>query len=132
MYFLRELANFDEVPAEFKGDIEEAFDIAKLTNMNHEDWHAYEMSLKYYRDFINVIDNAKDEGREESIKQGIKIGIELGVEKGIEVGIGKGIEKGLEQAAISMLKANLSIEFISEVTELSEQIILRLKLENNF
>jgi hypothetical protein len=45
---------FDEIPAEFKGDIiENAFHLAELANMSYEDRHAYELSLKYYRDFIN-------------------------------------------------------------------------------
>ena len=92
LYFLRELVTFDDVPAEFKGDIiEDAFDLAKLANMNYEDRHAYELSLKYYRDFLNVVDTAKSDG--------IEIGIEQGIEKGIEQG--KMLEK------IEMAKAML-------------------------
>ena len=66
LYFLRELVTFDEIPAEFKGDIiENAFHLAELANMSYEDRHAYELSLKYYRDFINVLDTAKKEQTEE-------------------------------------------------------------------
>jgi predicted transposase/invertase (TIGR01784 family) len=66
LYFLRELVTFDEIPTEFKGDIiEEAFHLAELANMSYEDRHAYELSLKYYRDFINVLDTAKKEQTEE-------------------------------------------------------------------
>ena len=71
LYFLRELVTFDEVPTEFQGDIiENAFELAKLANMSYEDRHAYELSLKYYRDFINVIDTAKKESREEGKEEG--------------------------------------------------------------
>jgi predicted transposase/invertase (TIGR01784 family) len=71
LYFLRELVTFDEVPTEFQGDIiENAFELAKLANMSYEDRHAYELSLKYYRDFINVIDTAKKEAKEEGKEEG--------------------------------------------------------------
>ena len=66
LYFLRELVIFDEIPNKFKGDvIENAFHLAELANMSYEDRHAYELSLKYYRDFINVLDTAKKEQKEE-------------------------------------------------------------------
>ena len=43
-----------------------AFELAKLAmaNMSYEDRHAYELSLKYYRDFVIVLDTAKKEGIE--------------------------------------------------------------------
>ena len=60
------IISFDEVPVEFQGDvIEGAFELAKLANMNYEDRHTYELSLKYYRDFINVMDTAKKDAKEE-------------------------------------------------------------------
>ncbi len=40
--------------------IENAFELAKLANMSYEDRHAYELSLKYYGDFVNVIETAKN------------------------------------------------------------------------
>ncbi len=59
------------MPTEFQGDIiENAFELAKLANMTHEDRHAYELSLKYYRDFINVIDTAKKDARAEGKEEG--------------------------------------------------------------
>jgi predicted transposase/invertase (TIGR01784 family) len=71
LYFLRELVTFDDIPNQFQGDIiEEAFNLAKLANMSHEDRHTYELSLKYYRDFVNVMDTAKKESREEGIEIG--------------------------------------------------------------
>ena len=114
LYFLRELVTFDDVPLEFQGDvIEEAFELAKLANMSYEDRHAYELSLKYYRDFINVMDTAKKEAREE--------GIEIGVEKGIEQG--KMLEK-IEMARV-MLQRGFEIEMICQITGLSAEIILQ-------
>jgi predicted transposase/invertase (TIGR01784 family) len=67
LYFLRELVTFDDIPNQFQGDIiEGAFNLAKLANMSYEDRHTYELSLKYYRDFINVMDTAKKDAREEA------------------------------------------------------------------
>jgi len=101
LYFLRELVTFDEIPNEFHGDIiEGAFELAKLANMSYEDRHAYELSLKYYRDFINVLDNKFNEG----------------------------MEKGIEQTALKMLLKNTPFDFITEVTGLTEIEIKRLSL----
>jgi predicted transposase/invertase (TIGR01784 family) len=104
LYFLRELVTFDEVPAEFQGDvIEGAFELAKLANMNYEDRHAYELSLKYYRDFINVMDTAKKEAKEQGLEEG----------------------KWLERInlAKAMLQDGLTIERVMKITGLSEKDI---------
>ncbi|NOQ34310.1 MAG: Rpn family recombination-promoting nuclease/putative transposase [Methylococcaceae bacterium] len=104
LYFLRELVSFNEIPSEFEGDIiEDAFNLAKLANMNYEDRHAYELSLKYYRDFVNVLDTAKKDGREE------------------------GIEQEREQIAVKMLQKNTDINFIAEITGLSIERLEQLK-----
>lgn len=123
LYFLRELVTFDEVPLEFQGDIiEGAFNLAKLANMSHEDRHAYELSLKYYRDFVNVMDTAKKDAREE----GIGIGIEIGIDKGIGIGIDKGEYKKSLEIAKTMLAKNFDIKTIIEITGLPENIITTL------
>ncbi len=99
LYFLRELVTFDEIPTEFKGDIiEEAFHLAELANMSYEDRHAYELSLKYYRDFINVLDTTKKDAKLE--------------------------EK--QEIAMKMLQENLNIELVMKVTGLSKQTLSKL------
>lgn len=115
LYFLRELVSFDEMPDKFQDDIiSQAFDIAKLSNMSHENRHEYEISLKYYRDFVNVLDTAKKEG------------IEIGVEQGIE----QGENNRAIKIAINMLKKKSDIDLIVEFTELSTQQIYDLKLKH--
>jgi predicted transposase/invertase (TIGR01784 family) len=79
------------------------FKLNELANMNYEDRHTYELSLKYYRDFVNVLDTAK--------KEGIELGIDL----------------RNQQVALSMLQKNLDINLIAEVTGLSKQILENLK-----
>jgi hypothetical protein len=99
----KSLGTFDEIPNEFQGDIiEEAFHLAKLANMSYEDRHTYELSLKYYRDFVNAMDTAKKDG----------------------------IELGIEQTAIRMLQKNTDIDFIIEVTGLSKQTLETLKVQH--
>ncbi len=103
LYFLRELVTFDEIPTEFKGDIiENAFHLAELAAMSHEDRHAYELSLKYYRDFINVLDTTKKDAKLE--------------------------EK--QEIALKMLQKNTDINFIMEVTGLSKQTLENLLQKN--
>jgi len=107
LYFLRELVTFDEVPTEFQGDIiENAFELAKLANMSYEDRHAYELSLKYYRDFINVIDTAKKEAREEGKEEGEK--------------------KGKREAAKVLKENNIDLFLIMAATGLSAEEIEQL------
>ena len=102
LYFLRELVTFDEVPNEFQGDIiEDAFELAKLANMSYDDRHTYELSLKYYRDFINVLDTKFNEG----------------------------MEKGIEQTALKMLVKAIPLDLITEVTGLTEAEIRRLSCQ---
>jgi predicted transposase/invertase (TIGR01784 family) len=115
LYFLRELVTFDDIPIEFQGDIiEGAFNLAKLANMSYEDRHAYELSLKYYRDFINVMGTAKKEAKQE--------GKEEGIEEGREEG--KFLEK--IETAKTMIENGFDIKTIEKITKLTEEAILKI------
>lgn len=61
--------------------------------------------------------------------------IEEAEEKGIKEGIKKGIEQGREEEkrelAINLLKTDLSINKISEVTGLDEKVVEQLKAEQD-
>jgi len=76
----------------------------KLANTSYEDRHAYELSLKYYRDFINVMDTAKKEAKEQGLAE----------------------EKWLERinSAKAMLEKGLSIETVMKITGLSQADVL--------
>jgi len=65
-----------------------------------------EENLKKHRDLKNAMDSQK----------------KLGFEEGIE----KGIEKGIERTAIGFFKKGIAIPIISELTELSEDDLLKL------
>jgi predicted transposase/invertase (TIGR01784 family) len=85
------------------------FKLSELANKSYEDRYAYELSLKYYRDFINVMDTAKKDGKAEGKLEG-KMECELKIAK-------------------AMLKKNTHMDFIVEVTGLSKQILESLKSE---
>jgi len=76
----------------------------KLANTNHEDRHAYELSLKYYRDFINVIDTAKKEAKEQGLAEGKWL---------VRINLAK-----------VMLEEGLSIETVMKITGLSQADVL--------
>ena len=61
----------------------------------------------------------REYAREEGIEKGRKIGIAQGIEKGKE--------EGMELVALNMLKKNLDIALISEITGLTVKEIEKLK-----
>jgi flagellar biosynthesis/type III secretory pathway protein FliH len=85
LWFFNELSQLDEIPESFKGDIiKDAFSLSKLANMKPQKRKEYELSLKYYRDWVNTLDTAEAKGREEGKEEGIEQGIEQGIKQGIE------------------------------------------------
>ena len=73
--------------------------------------------------YRNEIDYAKSEGHQE--------GVEEGIEKGIKKGIEEGIEKGIKENKISiinkLLSKKMNIKEISEIVELTEEEVLKIK-----
>ena len=66
-------------------------------------------------------------GRQEGIAEGRQEGIAEGRQEGIAEGRQEGMEKGMELVAHNMLKENMNIALISQVTGLSQDHILKLK-----
>ena len=64
-------------------------------------------------------------GKEDNIREGF----EQGMQKGIKEGIKEGIGQGVEQVAKNMIKKDMTIELISELTGLSLEDIDKLKIE---
>ncbi len=86
-----------------------------------EERHAYEDSLKYYRDLKNVIDTAWEEGKEEGFEEGLERGREEGLEKGREEGEQMGIKMGKIEIARKLLSQGMSREQVQEMTGLDEE-----------
>ena len=67
---------------------------------------------------------------ENGMNQGIKKGRLQGIEKGRLQGIKKGITEGKREIAKMLLYKGMEISFIAEVTQLSEEDILKLKVKH--
>ena len=63
-----------------------AFERAALSQLTHEEYVTYQLSLKPYRDMRNVIDTAFDEGYALGVEQGIAIGMNQALAKLMEKG----------------------------------------------
>lgn len=83
-------------------------------------------------DLDRIVEEVKQSEEWEAVKMnileiGIEKGKELGIEQGIEKGIKKGIKKGIEQSRTeiiqNMLKNGLSSETVSELTQISLDIV---------
>ena len=68
---------------------------------------------------IGIFEQGKTEGREE--------GIVKGIEKGMEKGREEGREEGREQLVLNMLRKNMDLCLISELSGWTEEKILKLK-----
>ena len=91
------------------GDVKEC--VEKLSKLNSDFkfvWD-YEKNEKVYENSLK--------------KEYLNKGIEQGIEKGIE----QGIEEGIENTAANMLRKNMDINLISEVTKLDLEKIQKLK-----
>jgi predicted transposase/invertase (TIGR01784 family) len=111
LYLFKYLPLLDKLPDKFKDKIfQKLFKVAEIAKFSGEERTAYEDSLKYLRDFGNVIDTAKREGEQ------------IGLEKG------KLIAK--KAAILQALKTDLlTIEQIAEIFDVTVEEIHQIKLE---
>ncbi len=75
--------------------------------------------LKITSHVMNVLEDIKIEARQE----GIALGIEEGIKKGIKKGIEQGIEENKYHASYKMLKEGLKLPFISNVMDISIELL---------
>lgn len=104
LYVLKNLNRLDRVPDKLREKIfDQLFETAEIAKFTPEQVQSYEDSLKYYRDIKNSLDTAKEEGKEE----------------------GKIEEK--RAIAKNLLKENVDVQVIAQVTGLSIDEIERLR-----
>ena len=102
LYVLKNLNKLDSIPEKLKEQIfERLFETAEIAKFNHKQLHAYEESLKYYRDLKNSLDTAFDDG----------------------------LEKGIERVAIELIKGKVSEQIILSTTGLTQAQLNSLKLK---
>lgn len=104
VYFLKNLEDFNAIPEILKDSVFlKAFEKAEIANYNDAQRMAYEESVKIYRDNVNVVKSSYLDG-EKKVKNDV---------------------------VIKSLKKNLDIKLIMELTELTEEEILKVKQDNN-
>ena len=96
-------------------DLKKALTVLDVMNFSSLERDAYEDHLKWLRIEANTLKKAEAKG------------VEKGREEGREEGIKKGREEIIEKTVINMLKQNLDDSFISSVTGLSNDQLLKLK-----
>ena len=85
LYIFRHLPELQAIPPALQEDIFlKLFEVAQIARFNRVERHAYEDSLKYYRDLKNVTDTARGAGREEGLEQGLQKGLQKGREQGAQ------------------------------------------------
>jgi hypothetical protein len=103
VYFLKNLENFDEIPAILNEPIfQEAFEVAKIANFNRKQLNDYNESVKNYRDLHSVVKSAVD----------------------------KAVDSTKKEIIIRTLNINkLSIEDIAKINDVSIEVVLTIKKE---
>jgi predicted transposase/invertase (TIGR01784 family) len=94
----------------------------------------YEAQEKARRDQAARMTGTFQRGLEQGLERGLEQGLERGLEQGLERGLEQGLEQGAEQTRIriarSMLAKNTSMNFIVEVTGLTEGTINKLRRDD--
>jgi predicted transposase/invertase (TIGR01784 family) len=111
MYFLRHLAEFDEIPSVFTEPyLIQACEIARYAGLSPWERYAYEQSLKSARDSYAVYKTVEEES----------------LERGLEQGLVRGREEERTTIALAMLNDNQPIDTIVKYTGLSEEEVVQL------
>jgi predicted transposase/invertase (TIGR01784 family) len=156
MYVLKNLYRLEDIPKKAQEKIfKKLFISAEIANYNSKEREAYQKSVKYTRDWKNVLETTLEEGLErgieigiekvieqgiekgieQGIQKGVEMGIEQGIEKGIEQGVEKGIQKGIKAEKIEIAKkafvSGYSNEIIADLTGLSLKELTKLRSKKN-
>ncbi|GHT35732.1 hypothetical protein FACS189427_05700 [Planctomycetales bacterium] len=98
MYFLKNLENFDEIPAILREPVfEKAFGTAEYLKYSPEVQEAYQRDLMIYRDNVNVVKTARLKGLAEGEARGLAKGEAKGKAEGLAEGKAKGKAEGLAE-----------------------------------
>jgi len=108
-----------EVPTQKNKDIKNAYDLLRIISQDEKARMIYEARQKEIHDQLTRIKSAKDEGRAE--------GREEGREEGRVEGREEGRAEGMAEVAQKLLKMDMNIEKIVEITGLTPSEIAKIK-----
>ena len=111
-------------------NINKAKKVLETISQDERERRLTELREKYRMDQHAIMLAGYDKGLKEGIEKGIEQGIQQGIEQGLQQGIHQGLEKGIEQnkkdILEKLLKTNLSIEQIIEITGFTAEEIEKL------
>lgn len=113
--------------------IRKAITVLDMLSRDPDTVRLAELRMKKILDEKSMIEGAKEEGREfgriEGVEEGREIGRIEGIEEGREVGREIGRIEGIREIARNALIKGKEVSFISEITGLNEEEIIKLKNE---
>jgi len=122
LYALKHMTKFSEQPSYLKEpEIEQLFNLAKLTNLTPEEREMYRTAQQVRWDNQNVMDFAK----KQATKQGLEQGLAQGLKQGLEQGKAQALAEKKEMAR-EMKKDKFPIEQIAKLTKLPLETIQEL------
>jgi len=106
------LSELQEIPIILKGDriFEKVFEVAKFTNLTKKEMNAHWLARKDYWDHIHIMEYAEEQGEKRGERKG---------RRNTKLAI-----------AHKMLQKNIKLSTIQELTGLSKETILALKIKN--
>lgn len=92
LYVLKNISKLQNLPEKLQNKIfEKLFKVAEIAKYTHEEWLAYQLSLKDYRDNKAALKTAIEEGRKEGRKEERNEGMKRLVVSLFELGVNKDI-----------------------------------------
>ena len=104
-------------------NINKAKKVLETISQDERERRLTELREKYRMDQHAIMLAGYDKG----LKEGIQQGLQQGIEKGIQQGLEKGIEQNKKDILEKLLKTDLSIEQIMEITGFTAEEIEKLK-----
>ena len=126
-YFLKMAGELEEIPEALKEPpYKTAFEVAMVSRMTRDEYELYDNAAMQITDHKGSLEFAHKEG----FQEGMEKGKEEGREKGREEGMEKGMERKSVEIANNLIKLNMPLEQISQVTGLPIEEIEKLIQSN--
>ena len=140
LYLLKNLSRLQKIPVILDTRIfSKLFQIAKVSNLNKEEYMKYEKDLMASWDEYAIkktIEHDRKRALEQGLEQGRELGLEqgreLGLEQGLEQGREQGLEEGMEKKSYEVVKNLLSkgkftISEIANFANVTEAFVRKVK-----
>lgn len=127
MYSIKNMHSLLSCPGKVIGtEIEDLFIKSELANMTVEQRKKYEVEIMTRNDILNSISEQLEDARAEAMKIGLEEGREKGKAIGKEEGKKEGKKEGKEDILRMLHSKGMSIEQISELTEIERDEVERI------